>query len=95
MQCLGARSYHQGHVLSVNVNTLNPKWVCTGGAMGSVLLWDLNNPLDAVTPGKSNFEHQIVKNFFESGIPLFTYLSSYCFRGALDGISVLNTYWVV
>uniref|UniRef100_A0A0N5AJR8 WD_REPEATS_REGION domain-containing protein n=1 Tax=Syphacia muris TaxID=451379 RepID=A0A0N5AJR8_9BILA len=59
LQCLGVRSFHQGHVTSVSVNPIDSKWVCTGGALGSVLLWDLNNPLNAITPGKPNFEHQI------------------------------------
>lgn len=55
----GDTCYHSGHVLSVDVSQLDPKWVCTGGAAGGVLLWDMNNPLAPMTPGTPNFSHQI------------------------------------
>uniref|UniRef100_F1KT69 Protein transport protein Sec31A n=1 Tax=Ascaris suum TaxID=6253 RepID=F1KT69_ASCSU len=56
---VGETRYHQGHVLSVDVSTVNSKWVCSGGALGSILLWDMNSPLNPMSPGTPNFNHQI------------------------------------
>lgn len=64
MNRVGETRYHQGHVLSVDVSTVNSKWVCSGGALGSILLWDMNSPLNPMSPGTPNFNHQIVNVFF-------------------------------
>ncbi|KHN80238.1 Protein transport protein Sec31A [Toxocara canis] len=56
---VGETRYHQGHVLSVDVSPVNAKWVCSGGTLGSILLWDMNSPLNPMSPGTSNFSHQI------------------------------------
>ncbi|VDK44334.1 unnamed protein product [Anisakis simplex] len=56
---VGDTRYHQGHVSSIDVNRANNKWVCSGGGYGSVLIWDMNSPLNPMSPGTSNYNNQI------------------------------------
>ncbi|MFH4983881.1 hypothetical protein AB6A40_010590 [Gnathostoma spinigerum] len=52
-EMLAENRYHTGSVLSVNISKVDSRWLCSGDANGTVLLWDLTKPSYPMSLGRA------------------------------------------